>query len=679
MESGYNKLQNAIQEMDFFSDDVRLRIQNGNSNYKTVFGGILSLLSLFACIAALGYFLEKFFSRTDSNIISNEKLNENISIDNFNEIPFMIRLSDTNFEVKKNPKSWYTIKMTYNWSEKNETDPKKTLIGKLEFVDVVPCDLENPDHFNPRYKHLFQNQTDLYTFYCPDYKKVRNLYGQYGGTAPFSYFTYFIRGCRNESDGGICEEKKKVNDYLAFAYLDFRTINYEIDQYSINPNKQNLYGQRFLISNSVYRRIWMYYKNILYRSDFGMIFEEIREKTFYQIDAFINDIDIRDINTGSGKVPYAFLLLTLSNLKEQMIVTRTYMKAQVLLANMGGILKGISFIGYIINYFFSIKALNLYLINHLPQVKHLVNRGLSITDESHKKLGSRRVSLPIIKSEITSKNKDKNKLKNIEIDTMQDVINDKSKIIKIERKDDFNINDVVKYSENFSNDRGNIHQKKIILKDNYPQSKNFYQLNDDAERENEISSQYFIKNNQRFNNVNNTNPNELEQSNVYNKKKLIFQNRYLIKESDHDIKLNFQQELEIPTFPRYIDLVDINNVKNQTLSWYHYLLPDFLMCDNNKDVKLYKKSYEYLVQELDIANLLNKMNQFERLKQSSMTYDQLTAFNYLFQSQMEDDVVYASIYKHSITYDQFKTAYDKITKKEIKDSLDHYILSIVNV
>ncbi len=275
MERGYNKLYNAIQESDFLSDDVRLRIQNGNSNYKTLYGGILSLFCLFACTAALGYFLEKFFSRKESNIISNDKFNEEISITNFHEIPFMIRLSDTNFEVKKNPKSWYSIKLTYNWSEKNETDPKKTLIGKLEFIDVVECNLDNPDHFNPRYKYLFQNQTDLYTFYCPDYKKVRDLYGLYGGTAPFSYFTYFVRGCRNETDGDICEEKKKVNDYLAFAYLDFRTIDYEIDQYSIKPNKETLYGQRFLISNSVYRRIWMYYKNIVYKSDFGFIFEEI--------------------------------------------------------------------------------------------------------------------------------------------------------------------------------------------------------------------------------------------------------------------------------------------------------------------------------------------------------------------------------------------------------------------
>lgn len=144
-------------------------------------------------------------------------------------------------------------------------------------------------------------------------------------------------------------------------------------------------------------------------------------------------------------------------------------------------------------------------------------------------------------------------------------------------------------------------------------------------------------------------------------------------------KIYTQEKLEIPAFPRYIDLVDITNVKNQYLSWYHYHLPDFLMCDNNKDVKLYKKSCEYLVQELDVANILNKMNQFERLKQSSMTYDQLICFNYLFQSQMEDDVVYTSIYKHSIKYEEFKSALEKISKKEMKDSLDYYILSIVKV
>lgn len=675
-----NSFNGYITNIDFFSDDIRLRTQNGNTNYKTFFGGFLSFLSLLLILASLGYFMEQFFRRKEAVIITNETFTNDVVMDNFTDYPFMVRISDSNSIVKENSKAYWKFFLTYWWSEKNMTDPKQTLIQKREFIDMVPCDINNPVHFNLKYKHMFENQTDIYTFMCPDYKKIYSIYGLYGDASPFSYLHFYLRPCRNETDDVVCENSDILKTYLGGAYFDFRTINFAMDSYSINPYKPLVHGERFLISNSIFRRIWMYYKTVYYKSDFGYIFESVDTSKFYQIDSFTNDVDLRNVNSGTGTVPYSFLWMTMLNLKKSTTFTRTYMKAQNFLANVGGIIRGITLIAYILNYIVSLKLLNIYLINHLPEVKYLVTNGLEVNTIASKKMISKVVKKPIYELKYEDENENNDDY-NYEIKPKNVGLGEGKNKGKLNSKNKMeNVN-----TEN-SNDNMKVKTTSINI---IPYSRKIGNVTSNKGLDNINTSINLLSSKIDFlsNNINSNKNNYKERSKHERKSIQINENDYFERIQNNDVVKHYrnrvknpdEEKIDLPAFESYIDANLVRRMDKIKLSWYHYILPDFMYSESNIQFKYYKKSLEYLMQELDIANIINKLNQFEKIKQSFMTFDQLTIFNYLFQSQMDDDTPDISIYKHCIDYSEFEKSLNNTRNKKRKDNLDEYLVSLIKI
>jgi hypothetical protein len=69
--------------------------------------------------------------------------------------------------------------------------------------------------------------------------------------------------------------------------------------YSIKSYKKNvrelIKSERFMLSLSVYKRIWMYLNNIQCITDNGNFFNKDEEINFFQHDSIRYDVDLRDI------------------------------------------------------------------------------------------------------------------------------------------------------------------------------------------------------------------------------------------------------------------------------------------------------------------------------------------------------------------------------------------------
>lgn len=358
-----SKLNKLMLDLDIFSSDVQLRVQNGNTKYKTKMGGFLSFLTFLLILASLGYFLNHFFERKEAIIIYNSKTTNQVNVTNFNEYPFLARFSDTNSLTKDDADKIYVFILQYWWA-KNMSDPKQTLIQFRENIPMVPCEVNNPVHFNPKYVDLFRNQTDLHTFLCPNYTKNYSIYGLYGDSVEYSYFHLMARTCNQVSTN--CISSNDANTYLDNVYFDMRTITHDISPHTNKPYTPTIQGERFPITNSLRIRLWMYIESVVYKSDFGYIFEETKESKFHKINSFNKDIFL----IKAGTVPFTFFGITLLNYREVSQYTRTYTKAQTLLANVGGIIRGLTLIGYILNFIISEKLFNLFLINHIPEIQH---------------------------------------------------------------------------------------------------------------------------------------------------------------------------------------------------------------------------------------------------------------------------------------------------------------------
>ena len=112
-------------------------------------------------------------------------------------------------------------------------------------------------------------------------------------------------------------EKEKIQSILSNVYLDMKTIDYAIKSYKKDIKELTIKSERFMLSLSVYKRIWMYLNNIQYITDNGYFFNKDEEINFFQHDSIRYDVDLRDIEKMTIKGTFlSFTVLILDIFKD---------------------------------------------------------------------------------------------------------------------------------------------------------------------------------------------------------------------------------------------------------------------------------------------------------------------------------------------------------------------------
>ena len=151
------------------------------------------------------------------------------------------------------------------------------------------------------------------------------------------------------------------------------------------PNTPIIYSDRVACSNGSQRRIWLGLKSIIYNTDFGIIFEDKDTVSFFQLMQYRIDFNVRTAKElNSGFTP--FLAISIQNDKITTLYSRSYMKIQDLLANLGGLTKAIFIIAELLMYLFGSKIPMLKIINAIPQLSIFKNEYHSLVlNNMHKK------------------------------------------------------------------------------------------------------------------------------------------------------------------------------------------------------------------------------------------------------------------------------------------------------
>lgn len=348
-------LKQSIKESDILGIEASLYYKNSNTKVKSIFGGVLSIMIIILILSGGGYFVYLFFNRSTFTLISNAKEDNSINHKNFSDVPFMIRLSGNRSALF--PSTYYKIRMRLLTYEEGKETEQTYIDYKME-----TCDINNS--VLSKKKSLFGSVNNINTYLCPDWKgDNHDLYGIYGSTR-YRYIQIYVAKCVNDDstnnpDKTVCLEENKLDEILSVAYVDFITLSFKIDHYSQIPNEEILYKARIPVSNTVFKRIWMSFSQIVYNSDTGYIFEETSKTSFFSVNGYTVDNDLREMNDN------IFAWFTIINYDTTTTYTRSYMKAQTLLANIGGIVKGLMMCGFIINYSISNNIYNLRLINSI--------------------------------------------------------------------------------------------------------------------------------------------------------------------------------------------------------------------------------------------------------------------------------------------------------------------------
>lgn len=357
-----------LQQLDFISNEVKLTFQKKNEiRLKTALGGLLCLISMSMVIGVCLYLFINLIQQGTIFVSNSTESSPYVNLSDTSGYPILLRLSNRNSEPFDSPESIYKIALKF-WHGGSNNTMDDTLDKKEIEIEVEQCSLEK--HFGD-YRYLFATLPDLNTFFCPRLRySNETIFGRYGDIYPYSYYHFTITMCINMPE---CLPIEAVKNITEGVYLDFRTIDHNIDNYHSQPQTETIKSDRISISSTVYKRVWVFYEQIEYITDKGILFPTETKDFFSQYESIRYDTDNRDISTGINAGIFASMSFLTTGRKS--IYNRRYSKIQDFLASIGGITKFIEICAFIFNYCYSYNTYYLKMIKSLSLVHVLeINR-----------------------------------------------------------------------------------------------------------------------------------------------------------------------------------------------------------------------------------------------------------------------------------------------------------------
>lgn len=350
-------LTHFFQNLDFISNEVKLTFHKKNEvRLKTALGGLLSLTSIALLIGICLYFLINLIEQGTVFITYSTESTPFVNLSDSYSYPILLRLSDRNSMPFNSPESIYQITLKFWYGGSNTVDEK--LMQKSVDIEVEPCSLDK--HFGA-FRYLFENMTDLNTFFCPRLRYPNEtIYGRYGDVYRFGYYHFSIRMCLNKPE---CLPSEEVIRLTEGVYLDFRTIDNTVDNYHKQSRAENIKSDRFSLSSTVYKRLWLYFDHVKYITDNGILFPTEKINYFSKYESIRYDTDQRDLSGGVNAG--IFTGITFLNSGNTLIYNRRYLKLQDYFASIGGIAKFIEICAIILNYCYSSNTYYWKMINNL--------------------------------------------------------------------------------------------------------------------------------------------------------------------------------------------------------------------------------------------------------------------------------------------------------------------------
>ena len=347
------KYMKYITKCDFLSRKANFTFnEEGDIKYKTFIGGIISLFSILCSFGLCTYFLVYFFKREQVLVVLSTETNLFINNSKSSEMPILIRVTDSNSQIYENSEKLYYVTMKIWFGGTNDSDQFGKAVQYTQNISMEKCDINK--HFSNYYKTLISEIDNLNSYYCPSIRNyTQTLYGVYGSVYPYSYYTFTIRFCDNSTFNNQCNSLENISTILEESYLDVIYIDYSLDSLrKTDVGIMSLRQERFMISSTMFKRIWLYLENVKYIIDKGYIFTNYIIQIFYRYSSVRFDVDSR--NTFKNNY---YSTLTILNSRQTSIYNKTYIKLQDLVAILGGIIKAFTMIGTFANYY---NALNSY-------------------------------------------------------------------------------------------------------------------------------------------------------------------------------------------------------------------------------------------------------------------------------------------------------------------------------
>lgn len=360
-----------LSQFDIISSHINLHSNSkGSLRLTSNIGGFLSIIFLILVFSCSIFFIQEFFQYSKPNVFMSENNKVNITFSNFNKLVFGVRITD---EYGNNYKNEDTLfRYQYSWVT---TERKNNSISQVyNNLNTTQCQIDKFNTSNKDEKELVSNFKMLNSFTCVDWDYNPNLpydlFGIYGDQNNlYSISVFLIFQCVNTTENNNkCASIEEIDSKLGNAYVEYFSIDNFIIHENKNPIDKQISTIRLSISNMNNKRIWFSLSQFEYVTDLGLIFENKNKVDFHNLVLYKEESRVINkdlINNGKD----FFAIFSFQNNPILKNYSRTYIKVQDLISNIGGIIEGLYIFIYLFLFLIGNKLSKINIFNHLPIIE----------------------------------------------------------------------------------------------------------------------------------------------------------------------------------------------------------------------------------------------------------------------------------------------------------------------
>lgn len=467
--------------------------------------------------------------------------------------------------------------------------------------------------------------------YCLDHNSFET-YG-YWDESKLAYFEFQIHSCENSTSDVVCKTSEEISDFFHMKYINlvFADLRLDVQNYT-NPldiKYTNIYE---LIEPSLNKMMNIFLKEATVLTEDGLIFSKINRIADILFDFYESDFSFIRKNSEEASPIYTCDFYTS---REHLYISRNYLTISEVFANLGGFLSFLMVCGYILTYIDNTLNLKVQIMNRL----YSFQQANSYTRQNQSNLAVIEERAKLYSK--TFKGEDSNKNQVVKTQKQENLNNDSSKQIQM----------ISNGLTGFDNINKKYLEPKQIIED---------------EPNPEIISEDRQDNNVKIDSATKEvddliKPNSLSPSNLNKSfgKKTIFgiimaspSPKKSIITSDFTKFKKFQQ-------------VNNNNLKISLYEYFKFMIRNFFTCFEKKfKEKLFFKAEQKFEYEIDIVNILQRLQDIEKLKKVLLNEKQIALFNLMAKPM---------IYTESEGNDGMLDINSSKTKNEnLKDAINYY-------
>ncbi|EAS01735.1 zinc knuckle protein, putative (macronuclear) [Tetrahymena thermophila SB210] len=354
-----SRFASIVKLVDIYGIPINVNFQNDDT-HRTTFGAIISILVFLTFGLATYFYGQELFYKTNPIVITSEqyvKNPERMTIDKEKQIIVM----GFNTAVGKTvyDPSIIQVRATISQLVKVYNQTTQTYSSSLQAtpLNIRPCN--SNDIKSDKVKDYF-NALNLNQYFCFDDNQEVFVEGDYSGDFYSRVDVYFSQ-CKNSTIPGstVCKPQSVINNVASNLYF----LAYMIDKIIDPTNLEEPFDYRgFNIETqtSIFQsqQFVAFFENYYVQSDTGFL-----QKSLQQIRDFMYVQSSSSNLYGQDGLLVQFTLRPYKN--KQLIMERRYMKFSDLVAQLGGILKLVTVIGFVLTYPFAKIHLDKEIINSI--------------------------------------------------------------------------------------------------------------------------------------------------------------------------------------------------------------------------------------------------------------------------------------------------------------------------